>query len=119
MSLTAAIRLMRRIRDEVIFYDSLTYDERIIADCLMQGGFVYITGNRRLRLTTHGAEIVALDEELENFEKNENLDDIAKDLISEISYYVECGDYPAAMFRLFELYHVLDALMYKQGRLII
>jgi len=119
MSLTAAIRLMRRIRDEVIFYDSLTYDERVIADCLMQGGFVYITEDRELRLTTYGAEIVALDEELENFEKRENLDDIARDLIAEISHHVENGDYSAAMFRLFELYHVLDALMYKQGRLII
>jgi len=119
MSLTAAIGLMRRIRDEVVFYDDLSYDEKLIADCLLQGGFVYITENRALRLTTHGAEIVALDEELENFERKESLDDIAKDLIAEISYHVDSGDYSAAMFRLFELYYVLDALMYKQGRLII
>jgi len=119
MSLTAAIRLMRRIREETVHYDDLSLEERVIVDCLMQGGFVYITESRRLRLTAYGAEIVALDEELERLEKKESLDDIARDLIAEISHYIEDGDYSGAMFRLFELYYVIDALMYRQGRLIV
>jgi len=119
MSLSAAIRLMKRIREEAVCYDDLSIEEKVIADCLIQGGFAYLTEDRRLKLTVYGAEIVALDEELEQLEKKENLDDIAKDLIAEISQYIDSGDYSSALFRLFELYYVIDALMYKQGRLIV
>lgn len=119
MSLTSAILLLKKIRDSTPSYNSLSPEERAIADCLLQGGFVFITEDRRLRLTTHGAEIVELNDELEELEKRENLEDIAGDLIAEIMKEIDDGDYSAAMFHLFELFHVLDALMWRQGRLIV
>lgn len=119
MSLSSAILLMKRIRDEELSYDDLSIEEKVIADCLIQSGFVYVTGDRRLKLTVYGAEIVSLNEDLERLEQREDLEDICKDLVAEIKYHVEMGDYSAAMFYLFELYHALDAIMYKQGRLIL
>jgi len=119
MSITSAILLMRRIRDNNLSYDNLSIEERVIVDCLLQGGFIYVTEDKRLKLTAQGAEIVALNDELEELDKKENLDDIAKDLIAEIASLVNDGDYGGALFHLFELYHVLDALMWKQGRLIL
>ena len=119
MSLMSAIVLMRKIRDSNLSLSDLSPDEKAIFECLLQGGFVYISEDERLRLTTHGAEIVALNDALEELERKENLDDIAKDLIAEIASLVNDGDYGGALFHLFELFWVLDALLWRHGRLIL
>jgi len=118
MSLRGAILLLRKIRDHGLSFDSLSPDEREIAECLLQGGFVTITEDGKLRLTTHGAEIVSLNDELESLEKRENLEDIARELIADIKHEIEDEDYSNAMFNLFILFYVIDALMWKKGRIL-
>lgn len=114
VDITRIVRVMRKISEEAPTYDSLSPEEKEMADYLLQGGFALIDDEGRLRPTVMGAKLVAFGEMLPMMRKD-ILKNTAIEIATEILKEIEDDNYSVVMSRLAELYTVLDTLRRMQG----